>query len=321
MNGEGSSILGGGVADGEAQQGGDEDSVVGDLEEVAMIDDLGDLKEEIILDENDPQPETDDEDEDGSYVDDDDAMSEQGEEPVPLEPPAEDQSVQQLTAHTEAVFAVSVNAARPEIIATGGGDDTAYLWRAGEAVPVARLEGHTDTVGSVAFSADGSMLATAALDGTVRVWDSETGALVIALDGPTQGINWVAWHNRGAVLLAGSEDATAWMWKLPEGTVMQIFSAHSSSVAYGCFANNGRSVITASDDGTVRVWNPKAGTVDHCIHAGSVAEPMPVSCLCSHPTHPVFLFGAVDGRLKLAHADTGKVCCSAVETLSPPFPF
>lgn len=286
----------------------DEDSVVGELEEVAMISDVA-VGEEIILDENDPPPETDDDD-DGDYDDGtscaDDAMDAQ-DLPTTYDPPAEDQSVQQLTAHTEPVFAVSVNAARPEMVVTGGGDDVAYLWRAGESVPIHRLEGHTDTVSSVGFSADGTMLATAGLDGTVRVWDPATGALLIALEGPTQGVNWLQWHARGGVLLAGSEDATAWMWKLPEGTVMQIFSAHSSSVAYGGFANNGRCVVTASNDGTVRVWNPKAGTVDHCLHAGSMHDPVPISCLGCHPVHPVFLFGAIDGRLKLAHAENGRL--------------
>ena len=125
-----------------------------------------------------------------------------------------------------------MNAAHPEMLATGGGDDVAHLWRLGTEAPAFRLEGHTDTVGALAFSMDGSLLATGGLDGTVRVWQANAGTLIGApLEGPTQGINWVAWHPRGAVLLAGSEDATAWMWKLPEGSVMQIFSAHSSSVA------------------------------------------------------------------------------------------
>ena len=147
-------------------------------------------------------------------------------------------------AHAEPVFSVAVNAAHPEMLATGGGDDVAHLWRLGTEAPAFRLEGHTDTVGALAFSMDGSLLATGGLDGTVRVWQANAGTLIGApLEGPTQGINWVAWHPRGAVLLAGSEDATAWMWKLPEGSVMQIFSAHSSSVA--CAAQFSRAILRA----------------------------------------------------------------------------
>jgi ribosome assembly protein SQT1 len=133
--------------------------------------------------------------------------------------------VQRLIAHTEPVFAVAVNPAHPEILATGGGDDVGYLWRVGQPQPAFKLEGHSDTVSTIAFSADGSMLASGSLDGSVRVWHVPTGALAVALEGPTQGINWICWHVRGAVLLAGSEDATAWMWKLPEGSDADLLGA------------------------------------------------------------------------------------------------
>lgn len=229
-------------------------------------------------------------------------------EPEPLAPPEEDHSVQQLSAHTEPVFAVAVNAAHPELLATGGGDDVAHLWRTGQPAPLCQLTGHTDSISALAFSADGTMLASAGLDGTVRVWNAQNGALVVALEGPSQGVTWLSWHTRGAVLLAGSEDATSWMWKLPEGNVMQIFSAHSAAVSYGAFVNAGRAVVTASEDGTVRVWNPRTGTVDHCLHAAPAAqEPRAITCLATHDQQPVFLFGTDDGSLKLAHAENGKL--------------
>ena len=293
--------------------GGDgAESVSGELQEVDQYDDLI-VKREFVLDGPPPSDISDDDDDGRSLLDDDassvasSAMMDAS-EPLPEpEPPAEDHSVQQLAAHTDAVFAVAVNATTPEIFATGGGDDIGYMWRTGEAVPICKLEGHTDTISSLGFSADGTLLASAGLEGTVRVWHAATGALVVALEGPTQGINWLCWHTRGQVLLAGSEDATAWMWKLPEGSVMQIFSAHSASVSYGAFCNQGRSVLTASEDGTVRVWNPRTGTVEHCLHAGSAHEPRPVTCLAAHGAQPVFLFGMDDGALKLAHAESGRV--------------
>lgn len=196
-------------------------AATGELEEVNTIDDLI-VTRSYELDGTEPPP-SDLDDDDGSYLDDGSSMASEAMPDIAdvpdFEPPAEDHSVQQLAIHTEPVFAVAVNPAQPEILATGGGDDVGYIWRAGQPQPAFKLEGHADTVSSLAFSADGSMLASAGLDGSVRVWHVATGALAAALDGPTQGINWVAWHTRGTVLLAGSEDATAWMWKLPEGSV------------------------------------------------------------------------------------------------------
>jgi len=279
------------------------------MNEVVMAADLH-ISEEIELGPEDVPP-SDDESGDGE---DDEFAAERMEDgaasstAAPPHEHIEDLSIAQLIAHSAPVYAVAVNAVRSTCFATGGGDDVVRLWDTADlGAPAHTLRGHSETISALAFSADGELLASAGLDGMVRVWAAATGGEVASLEGPTQGMNWLCWHHRGQVLLAGSEDATAWMWKLPEGSVMQIFSAHSASVSYGGFANNGRAVITASEDGTVRLWNPRAGTVDHCIHAGSAHDPVPITCLGVHPAQPVFLCGAADGTLKLGHAENGKV--------------
>lgn len=48
--------------------------------------------------------------------------------------------------------------------------------------------GHSDSVASLAFSNDGSLLATGGLDGLVYVWDADTGAEKHKLEGPGEAI-------------------------------------------------------------------------------------------------------------------------------------
>ena len=70
------------------------------------------------------------------------------------------------------------------------------------------LEGHSDSVGSVAFSFDGKYLATGGLDGAVRVWTTEgQPRLLFALEGPAKEVEWLQWHPRGYALLAGRKVA------------------------------------------------------------------------------------------------------------------
>ncbi|CAN0483957.1 unnamed protein product, partial [Scytosiphon promiscuus] len=43
---------------------------------------------------------------------------------------------------------------------------------------------HTDTVSTVGFSADGSLVATGCYGGLLKVWEASTGTLKHVLEGP-----------------------------------------------------------------------------------------------------------------------------------------
>jgi len=73
-----------------------------------------------------------------------------------------------------------------DILVSGGGDDKSHVWRADTGEKLATLDGHTDSVTSVAFSVSGEYVASGGMDGKVRVWKTNTGEFCTQVDGPDE---------------------------------------------------------------------------------------------------------------------------------------
>lgn len=66
---------------------------------------------------------------------------------------------------------------------SGSRDQTIQLWDVATGALLQTLEGHTDSVTSVAFSPNGKQVVSGSDDETVRLWDAATGALLQTLEG------------------------------------------------------------------------------------------------------------------------------------------
>ncbi|MBA0740282.1 hypothetical protein Gogos_013497, partial [Gossypium gossypioides] len=233
-----------------------------------------------------------------------------------------DDSIHIFTGHTGELYAVACSPTDPVLVATGGGDDKGFLWKISHADWASELQGHTDSVSSLAFSHDGQLLASGGhtdsvsslafshdgqllasggFDGLVKVWDT-SGNLKSTLEGPGGGIEWIKWHPKGHLILAGSEDCTVWMWNADNGSCLNVFSGHGASVTCGDFTPDGKTICTGSEDATLRIWNPRSGESIHVVRG--------LTCLSISSDSTFAVTGSKDGSVHVVNITTGKVASS-----------
>ena len=97
-----------------------------------------------------------------------------------------------------------LEACRPARIPPTAEQEAIRAWLRGKVLSL----GHTDSIHSVAFSADGKRAITGSYDHTVRVWDVESGACLRSLEGHSGAVNSVAFGGDGrrAALRLGRQD-------------------------------------------------------------------------------------------------------------------
>ncbi|CAL5348704.1 unnamed protein product [Camellia sinensis] len=236
-----------------------------------------------------------------------DADDEAGSDAEPLE--EDDDSMHIFTGHTGELYTVACSPTDGTLVATGGGDDKGFLWKIGQGDWAFELQGHKESVSSLAFSTDGQLLASGSFDGLVQIWDINSGNLKCTLDGPNGGIEWVRWHPKGHLVLAGSEDSTVWMWNADKSAYLNMFSGHASSVTCGDFTPDGKTICTGSDDATLRIWNPKSGENIHVVRGHSY-HTEGLTCLTITSDSTLALTGSKDSSVHIVNITTGKVVSS-----------
>jgi ribosome assembly protein SQT1 len=234
-------------------------------------DDLldADEAEEEIVDEDPDHPMDDDDDED------------MGDQEIQLQ----NDSVAHFDSHTDSIFCIAQHPANPNLVLTGGGDDTAYLFDTSIATsqssekpngerdgmkPLQKLDGHTDSVNAVAFTYPrGEYLVTAGLDGKLRAWrssDSE-GKMswsFVAETAEVEEINWVSPSpnkDQSNVVALGANDGSVWVYQIDADdkssplTIVQAFYLHTASSTAGAWTPDGSLLATVSEDGSLYVWD------------------------------------------------------------------
>ncbi|KAK6429893.1 hypothetical protein LTR95_013958 [Oleoguttula sp. CCFEE 5521] len=121
------------------------------------------------------------------------------------------------------------------------------------------LEGHSDSVESVAFSHDSNRLASASLDRTVKIWNASSGACLQTLEGHNDSVLLLAFSYDSNRLASASCDRTIRIWDANDGACLQTLEGHSGPVESVAFSHDSDRLASASYDGTVKIWDANRG--------------------------------------------------------------
>ncbi len=121
------------------------------------------------------------------------------------------------------------------------------------------LQGHDNTVTSVALSADGRTVVSGSYDNTVRLWDAQTGKAARTLQGHENTVTSAALSADGRTVFSGSRDNTVRLWDAQTGQPLQTLLGHEDGVTSVTLSADGRTIVSGSRDNTVRLWDAQTG--------------------------------------------------------------
>ena len=133
-------------------------------------------------------------------------------------------------------------------------DQTIIVWNLADGSIRTTLQGHHDSVQSLAFAPREPLLAAGTLDGTVSLWDWKEGRERVTLPAHTGGVARVEFSPNGQLLASASHDTTIKLWSVQDQLLVTTLQGHTKEVYALNFRPDGQALASGSWDQTVRLW-------------------------------------------------------------------
>ena len=166
---------------------------------------------------------------------------------------------------------------------SGSYDEAVFLWDVRTGRVMRSLPAHSDPVGGVDFSADGTLVVSCSSDGLIRVWDTASGqCLRTFFHEDTPPVVSVRFSPNGRFIATWMLDSSVRMWNYVEGRCVKTYKGHvntkySLQGAIGTYGGLGAEdadgqgegegigdkamVASGSEDGAIVLWDVNSKAV------------------------------------------------------------
>jgi WD40 repeat protein len=176
--------------------------------------------------------------------------------------------------------------------AAAASDGSAFRWRpssnhAASLESFRELAGHTNLIGSIAFTPDGHWIVTGSGDGTARVWSAASGLSVATLLGHGDWVSSAGIDPAGTRIVTASDDGTARVWRFPAERPEVTFHMKPGVYRADLSADGRRLAVLGRYDSAARLVDTATGRTAHTIdkHAWDVSFGPGGRVLTAAPSH------------------------------------
>jgi len=152
-------------------------------------------------------------------------------------------------------------------LALGFSDHSIQILDLGQgAAPIARLEGHTNSVFALGFSPDEAVLVSGGRDACLKFWNTNSYLLEENVVAHLYAINYLSFREDGQYLVTCSMDKSLKIWDMSSQNLVKVIdkarnAGHGTSINKVFWSTYSGVIVSVSDDRTIAIWQIEAQTL------------------------------------------------------------